>query len=361
MSITFGVVRTWRAEPISTAGDELRHTGDQLTRLGEELPESLVPATWTGRASGAAHSRSAKLAASIRSQAERAKRAGAAALTASDHVTGLLRRIGDVEADAASHQFQIGPDGTITDTSEPRIFSSQVEADDYTAERRRIQLRLVADVEAILQAAVELDHTLASALNAGRKKGDHDGADGSWGDLDPKIAAEWAKMSEDERRAVIDELIEEQAQKYGIDVPTIVYANLPPGSYGYWDEDTKTMTVNVNDLGSAEAILDTVVHEMRHAGQYEMARDADPGWLTEIFVNAGLIDDPFQHPGVTQEEAREIGENLEDGNYLSPNDPGVTQEEYENQPSEHDAWHHGGDFIDGLTPEELERLRKEAG
>lgn len=126
---------------------------------------------------------------------------------------------------------------------------------------------------------------------------------------------------------------------------------------GAWLEDwwfANEVYINPNILDDP-MILHTVYHEMRHAAQHQAIDDADTFWWWE---------DPEYHHGMTPEEVQEWEDNFDD--YESApseedwqEDPEAAEEQYDRyveQPVEVDAREEGAEFVEGMTPEELERL-----
>jgi hypothetical protein len=84
-----------------------------------------------------------------------------------------------------------------------------------------------------------------------------------------------------------------------------------------------------------------------------MARDADPDLFTKILVGIGLKEDPWNHPGVTRDQAREWGKNFD--NYHRPENG---FKDYQGQPVERDARTTAETEVDQMTLERLHNLRQ---
>ena len=94
---------------------------------------------------------------------------------------------------------------------------------------------------------------------------------------------------------------------------------------------------------------------MRHGRQYEAIRDLDDKfhWPWD--------DDPFDEhrdDGISESQVDDWRENFDD--YQSTSNPGVTYDDYFNQPVEADARDGGREFLDGLTADEIDRLLEES-
>lgn len=177
-----------------------------------------------------------------------------------------------------------------------------------------------------------------------------------YGELPPGVRAKWGTYDEDQKRAIIEQIIKERAEHYGIDMPDINWDDDMSGNGALLDDWWMSDEVYINpDMLDDPMILHTAFHEMRHAGQHEGVDDADTFWPWE---------DPEYNDGMTPEEVAEWKENFD--NYESApsqedwdEDPEAAQEQYDRyfeQPVEVDAREEGSDFVEGMTPEELDRL-----
>lgn len=361
--ITYGDLRSWRAEAVGSAGEQLRADLHQLELAADAVRDQAVPGTWWGLAAMFARGQQQSLVGTMDRHVESARTFVTAIFNAEGTVSAIETLVQDIDSDAAAQQFSIAADGTVTDTAGRKEFETQREADAYTAQREAARDALADRVESVLTQAFEVDSALVGARpdDAFNDAGPH-------GVADPIVAREWDSMSDDERRAVLEQMAEDLADEYGLEDFSVHIDDLEdqdgdgvddePGlnSHGYWSEGDKELHLDVNDLDDPHSI-NTMAHEVRHAAQHELARDADPGWLDQRLIDIGAKDDPWDPPeGVTRDEAREWGDNFDD--YHSPEDD---FDAYENQPVEVDARESGDDYLEGLTPEELEDHRREAG
>lgn len=175
-----------------------------------------------------------------------------------------------------------------------------------------------------------------------------------YGEVDPEIEAKWDQMTDDERDAVLDAIIREQAARYGIDPPPdITYdPSMKSNEYGVWREGSKELVLNPDLLDDPQMSINTIVHEMRHAGQHEAIRDANPGWWESLWGA-----EPEYRDGMTREQVEAWKENFPD--YKSE-DNGDTFQEYWDQPVEVDAREAGRDYVNDLSPEEFDDLVQDA-
>ena len=175
--------------------------------------------------------------------------------------------------------------------------------------------------------------------------------------MDPDVAREWADMSDDERRAVIEEIAEQRARDAGVDDFEVRIEDLEDqdgdgvdddpdtDSRGSWSEGDRVLRIDEGNLDDP-TILGTVAHEVRHAEQHKAVDDL-PWWWWEDF------DGP---PGVSQSEVEEWKYNFEN--------PKRSQTDgfdaYADQATERDARETGGGFLDDFDEDDLERTREEA-
>lgn len=182
-----------------------------------------------------------------------------------------------------------------------------------------------------------------------------------YGELPPEVRDAWEDYSDEEREMIIREAIRERAEHYGIDNPSVRIDDSIDGN-GVWREGnwlTGSQVVINEDMLDDPMVLHTVFHEMRHGAQHEAIRDADPTWPWQ---------DPEYDHGMTPEEVQEWKDNFDDYQQAPSqeewdNDYDAAQEKYDRyfeQPVEVDAREEGSDFVEGMTPEELDRLLDEA-
>lgn len=181
-----------------------------------------------------------------------------------------------------------------------------------------------------------------------------------YGDLPAEVREKWESYSEAEKRAIVEQIIKERAEHYGLDMPDINWDDDMSGN-GAWLDDwwfSDEVYINPEKLDDP-MILHTVFHEMRHGAQHEAVDDASTFWWWE---------EPEYNHGMTPEEVQEWEDNF--GDYQSAptqeewdEDPEAAQEKYDRyfeQPVEVDAREEGAEFVEGMTPEELDRLLEES-
>lgn len=228
------------------------------------------------------------------------------------------------------------------------------------------RLRLRPVMVTVSKSLTDLATTLKQQVEAQRNASDGYSASNAIPDgsppatpsqgLDRRIAEDWAAMSDEERERVLTAMAQAYAAEYGVDMPRVEFPDLPDPAglnlYGQWNEGSKTVQIDSSDLSDTR-ILNTLAHEMRHAGQYEMVRDANPAWWDQIFINLGWKEDPWQHPGVTREQAKEWGDNFQ--HYKTAARDGY--EAYRNQPVELDARTTAESKLNNMTYEEFNSYR----
>ena len=346
MPATFGDVRQWRPGPLGTAGDGLKRDADELERSRDTLVTQAVPDSWSGVARLVAEGRRRGLVARIEAHVEGKRAVQRALYEAETGVTEIERLVADVEATARAQQFTVGDDGSVTDASDPPTFDNMLDAVEWSRSRTALARALADDITAILGKAAAVDALLAGSIPSGQV-----GHVDDYGVASPEVAEQWASMTDAERRAFIEEYVEEYADMIGIDTPEIVYE---PETWGPWGQARDGGAVIALNEGILDDpfIINTVAHEMRHAHQYEAIEDQDD-------FHFPWQDDPFdmhEDLGVSEQDAETWEENFDD--YQST-DNGDTYEEYFEQPVEVDARDEGKDELEGMTAEEIERLTEE--
>ena len=371
MTITFGQVKTWKSAPLGTAGDGIKADLNKLEQSRDSLESKGVPNSWTGISAEAARQHRDGLVQQLAAHIEGKQQMQKALYSAEAEVEAIERLADAITEQGRAQQFAVGDDGSVSDVAPAQTFESQAEADDYTNRRKGLAQGLANDVSELLTKAASVDSTLTGAMpSSGDTQDSSDPQENSAEDgyLDSEIAARWDELSDEERRAVIEQMTEEIAEENGVDAPNIDWEQLEDDTpedgitYGSWDDndnglnpfDGSEMNLNPNTLDDPTQVINTVAHELRHGRQYEAIRDENDGfnWWGE--------DDPFdehEDDGISRDQANEWEENFDD--YQST-DNGDTYEEYYNQPVEVDARKGGRDYVNGLTPEEFERMLEES-
>lgn len=346
MPVGYGDVKSWRAAPLGQAGDGVRADARALEESLDQVEAQAIPGSWTGLARSFAEFRRDALVRTMTTHLEGKRQVQRALYDAETMVTEIERLVTDVEGAAKAAQFQIGDDGSVTDVSEPRTFDTRWEAEEHATGRRNQAQSLADEVTAILVRAAAADATLADSIPSGHVK-DVD----EYGIADPDVAARWAQLTDEERRAVIEEMIEGLADDSGLEMPEIEWQPPTWSSNGSWsDGEPGTLRLNEGLLDDPR-LLHTVAHEVRHGRQHEAVRDEND-WQFP------WEDDPFDEhrdDGITAAQANEWEENFDD--YQSPEDD---YEDYFNQPVESDARDAGRQYLDGLTEAEIDRLLEES-
>ncbi|TQL67698.1 hypothetical protein FB381_1580 [Nocardioides albertanoniae] len=371
MGITFGQVKSWKAAPLGTAGDGIKADLSKLEKSRDSLESKGVPGSWKGISAEAARAHRNGLVQQLTAHIANKQQMQKALYSAETEVEAIERLADAITERAAAQQFTVGDDGAVTDVSPTQTFDSQAEADDFTSRRKTIAEELAHDVSDLLTRAASVDATLTGTMSSSgniEDSGDPHEDSAEDGYLDPEIAARWDDLSDDERRAVVEQMTEEIAEANGIDAPNIDWEEFaddtPEGgiTYGSWDDDDNPlnpfdgseMNLNPNVLDDPTQIIDTVAHELRHGRQYEAIRDENDSF------NWWWQDDPFdehEDDGITRDQANEWEENFDDYKSTSKGD---TYEDYYDQPVEVDARRAGRDYVNGLTPEEFERMLEES-
>ncbi|HWM74376.1 MAG TPA: hypothetical protein VNQ53_11580 [Nocardioides sp.] len=346
MAITFELVRKWRATPLGDAGDGLKKDADALEKSRDKLETQSIPDSWQGLARIAAVTRRDLYVAQMTAHVEGKRKLQRAMYDTETLVEEIERLVKDVEETARTQEFTIGADGSVTDSAPPPKFHGRFEAEEYGRSRTSQAQAIADDISAILGKAAAADATIANGIPSG-----HVDEIDERGTVSPEVAERWSQLSDAERKAIIEEKIEELAEEYGIDNPAIIWGHLG-STNGSWSESNGEVNLNIDNLDDPD-ILHTVAHELRHARQHEAVRDSND-WQFP------WEDDPFdmhEEDGITEEQAEEWEENFD--NYQSTQNPGVSFDDYYNQPVEVDARESGKEYVDGLTEDELDRLLEE--
>lgn len=357
---TFGDLRSWRAAGLEAASAELRRDLKKLERARDELEAKAIPDSWSGLSRVVAVARKSALVATMTAHLDGVRTFERAVYSAIAAVRAIGTEVDDIDADARAGDFEVGADGSVSDVSVPPTFHHRFEAEEWRSTRVHGQQLLVTRVEKVLQQAYDVDRALVQA-----RPRDSFSSEGPKGVADPEVADDWARMSDAERRTALANMARELAERYGIEDYEMVIDDLEdqdgdgvdddPASdlHGYWSESDKEMHLDSTELADPD-IINTLAHEMRHAAQHENIRDADPGLVDRGLINAGLKDDPFNPPpGVTRDDVEEWERNFED--YQTADDDGW--DAYLDQPVERDARESGEEYVETLTPEELESHR----
>lgn len=208
--------------------------------------------------------------------------------------------------------------------------------------------------------------------------------DAEYGIVDPKVASAWAKMSDEERRKVAQEMVNQELARYGLPPMEINWKEMDsngyhrPGFLGFGEE----IALNPNKLSDPD-MLHTIAHEVRHAAQHKAVEHTewDP-WDWETDTEYREMEENY---GMTREEIDAWRDNSGIFGYKSPpseapKDPGegaspeerarYEQEyaeyerkymEYFNQPTEQDARKSGKEFSEGMTMDKLRSYQRDAG
>ncbi|PKH42203.1 hypothetical protein SAMN05192575_10798 [Nocardioides alpinus] len=352
MSITWGDLRSWRAAGVTSASDLLRADIKALELARDAVESDAIPASFEGFARIAAVARQAALVATMETHLEGLTSFERTVYGQVATVTSIERAVQDVDTDAAAQQFSIDSSGTVSDVSPPRTFDNTFERNEHQDGRRRQLEALVARMTAALDDAYAVDSAIIGARPHGSFS--DDGPDYV---VDPEVEREWATMSDDERRAVIEHIAEEQAREAGVDDFEVRIEDLEDAdgdgvdddpdtdSRGSWSEDDRVLRIDEGNLDDP-TILGTVAHEVRHAEQRKAVDDL-PWWPWEDYHGP---------PGVSQEEVESWEDNFDD--YKTSDDDGF--DAYHDQPVEADARETGGGYLDDLDRDDLERIREEA-
>jgi hypothetical protein len=352
MAITFGDLRTWRASGVTSASEMLRADIRELEKARDTVETDAVPDSYEGVGRWMAKARQTALLAVMDAHVEGLTSFERAVYGQATPVAAIEKAVQDIDTDAAAQQFSIDSAGTVSDVAPPPRFDNQWEHREYQESRSYELNALVTRINEVLDDAYAVD----SALIEARPRGSFS-AEGPEDVVDPEVARDWADMSDDERRAVLEHIAEQRAREAGLEDFEVRIEDLEDedgdgvdddpdtDSRGSWSEGDRVLRIDEGNLDDP-TILGTVAHEVRHAEQHKAVDDL-PWWWWEDY------DGP---PGVSQEEVEEWEENFDD--YKTSEDDGY--DAYHDQPVEADAREAGAAYLDDLDKDELDRIREEA-
>ena len=131
----------------------------------------------------------------------------------------------------------------------------------------------------------------------------------------------WENATIEERKEILKSFMNRVAAIYGVSIVSSInfLNNVPDRTRGYYTHDNRTVSINEEYLSRRDSyqIMNTVIHELRHAYQHS------------------AVDDPSSY-NVSPETIRIWEHNLKPENYKSTS-KGDTYEEYVSQPVEWDA------------------------
>ena len=375
----------------SLGGVETEHwVGKAADRFRSRLEEE--PRRWTGVAGGfrsaaaalegyAAALEAAQQAAQVcKENYEEGKRVSATAKAEYD------RDVSEGFQKKAAWEAQNGP-GTYTLTITPFTDPGQALRDRAVADFQAVIEELEktgSDTEqAVAQAHADADPTrqwpnkTGTASQGGASVsavGPEDKKDEVLGKLDSKIELDWRAMTKEERKKVLQAIVDEEFAKEGMKAPKITFEDIEPDStWGDWNENDKVLRIDQSLLNDPweydsnakigcdpRSAINVAVHEARHARQCEIIRDTDVGFSDWLWGNEK--EEELKKHGATREEVEAWK-----AEYHRPfwADWGKSEEEkekeYWDQEIEKDARKAGRDFVNSMTPEDFEKYKRKAG
>ncbi|NLE97740.1 MAG: hypothetical protein GX596_07095 [Propionibacterium sp.] len=170
----------------------------------------------------------------------------------------------------------------------------------------------------------------------------------TYGRIDPAIEEQWAGMSDEERMEVLQNIADAYADEMGyprMDITFTPIKNDTGTTWGSYNDGSlfgigSSLKINSDELHDPH-LINTVVHEMQHRGQYQGMRGPTFPWQDE-------------RAGMTREEAERWSELNESDVRTKGGDS--NWEQYEPRPIEVDARRAGRDFVDDLSHEEFQEF-----
>ncbi len=382
----------------SLGGVETEHwVGKAADRFRSRLEEE--PRRWTGVADGfrsaaaalegyAAALEAAQQAAQVcKENYEEGKRVSATAKADYD------RDVSEGFQKKAAWEAQNGPGSstlTITPFTDPGQALCDRAVADFQAVIEDLEKTGSDTEQAVAQAHADADPTRQWPNKAGvaspagnnasaaapAKKMTPDEKNQEFGVLESEIEEEWKKLTEEERKRVLQAMLDEEFAKDGMKAPKISFESSEE-LYGEWRQNGlghKELMVNqilVKDSVEARWAINTIAHEARHAEQHQLDEEVTPKAIDyrmgprEREAKEKHREDLLKQHNVTPEEVHAWHNDFNP----PPWDPLVDlfktkeekEEDYWNQSIEVDARGAGRYFVNSMTPEEFENYKSRAG
>ena len=325
MSAGYSDVRRWDASTLGQAGDCILAGVRRLERAAEAMGEQTFPSGWEGRGATAAAITRNRLVHWLEIQTRIRTKFAKQVFAAEGQVAAIERAIEALDDWARGNEFLIADDGSITDEHD---YGFPTPDDIVTYIRRRNTLEALVDRrDEIVRRAAEVDATLRAAAEQAT---DNEDPDDGIGLPSQEVKDEWAAMTDAEREEVLRNMAVELAERYGVPVYSITFGPLGSNTIGSHDPSTHEITINTAYLDDP-VVLNTISHEMMHAGH---------------------DNDLEGFPGLSPSDIEELQDN-EDNYRQSRND----WEDYRYQPEEDITRREADEFVDDLTPEQLDGYR----
>ncbi|RRD45612.1 hypothetical protein [Tessaracoccus sp. OH4464_COT-324] len=238
--------------------------------------------------------------------------------------------------------------------AEAHLISATVVAGPFAAYlvHKRIE-QLKADLRAIEAHVKSAIESAKGALDIPEPLVEDSDTAEAYGKVPQEIVEAWEKLSDEDRRAVLQAMADDWARRNGLEPKPIVFES---NARGHWDPNTQTLHISP-DYVSNPGVLHTVAHESRHGLQFSMIdRYNNMTEQQRQDIRDGKAPDPFVQFDSNMAEVERLRRNYEGYGYQT--DP---WDAYFYQPFEHDARRVGTQFVDGMTLYELEQYKKKAG
>lgn len=360
MSLVYGDLRSWDGAKLTSASETLVGDLDLLERARDALETEAIPTSWDGMSRDAASARRSYLLSLVDSQLEAITAFEREVFAQAAVVARIREDVTAIDTSASEQQFSISRDGTVSDVAPPREFDSIRAAENYSEGRVALRDGLVDRIERVIDDALVVDSALVSA----RPAQIYNTGEGNTL-VDPHVAAEWERMTPEEREEAARNLAEDLAQQLGISDFEVRIEDLEdkdgngtdddPGtnSYGSWNQGDRILRLDVNDLDDPAVVIDTIAHELRHADQHQAVDDLNAPWF-------GEDEDIALPPGSSLDDVRDWEENFDD--YISSGDDrdgdGDDFNDYYDQPVETDARDYGEGYLDDYRVDDLDEHRR---
>lgn len=197
-------------------------------------------------------------------------------------------------------------------------------------------------------------------------------ADLEYGVLNSEIEEEWKNLTPEERKRVLQAMLDEEFSKDGMKAPKISFESNEELA-GEWRQNDlfgNELMINqdlVNDPNKARWAINAVAHEARHAEQHQIVDKVIPRggeYLAgdrEREAKRKYREDLLKQHNVTHEEAEAWSDDFNRASwnkFLGRKDDHNT---YYNSPTERDARKAGRGFVMSMTLEDFHKYKREAG
>lgn len=339
MSLTWGQVKRWRAEPFTTAETALTTARRDLLDCADELTAMAGPRRWVGPAATSASRELRTVTDDLEILVAEVSAARRAVIDAGDAVTGVEAACDAAVEYAQTHGLTIASDGTVTDDAGLQLcYASQHDEDVARQERQVLVDECVARIEQALRKANDVDVDLVAVLSSIRDGRIADGSDLSLVDasatgdeagrlslLEPPEDGTpadntgwWESLSEEERERILAEHPEWVGNLDGIPMSVRDEANrtrletadtelrtrrdeiedrLAELEYDPYDPEYISLVTELSTIQEQQAAIDALQDILEDDDRHLLVFDLPEGKRPQAAVSVGDVD-TADHVGV---------------------------------------------------------------